>query len=208
MLFNFPLCISVHLTAGSHCPNLALTAPVSKEGWRGLQRRKNRKKEQVGTFFSGPDFFFIWSARSCWTTNQKCAKEESRQQNTDRSLAFLSPQKSHPQAKPATFLGPLWLSLSLSGLCYGIFRRESDGKVSCVHLALLYRSQLRAPQANLTIWVEASTYRGGLQLNLKNLCSHCYHRGFSQEFGTHKSRVKAHLALITLGTNPAKANIN
>lgn len=79
---------------------------------RGEGRRRQKERGNRLEHFSGVPSFIIWSARSCWTTNQKCAKEKERENNKTQTRAVhssLHQEKSHPRAKPATFLGPVIL---------------------------------------------------------------------------------------------------
>lgn len=66
MLVSF----SLYVTAGPPCPTNALPAPWEEEGGGG-------KRDSRLEHFSGVPSFIIWSARSYWTTNQKCAREKT-----------------------------------------------------------------------------------------------------------------------------------
>lgn len=94
-----------------------------------------RKTENRLEHFLGVPSFIIWSARSCWTTNQKCAKErERRQQKTDKSCVFQPPPGKVPSLGEASNFP--WPSYSLShlyltaGSIVGFINENSDGRAS------------------------------------------------------------------------------
>lgn len=90
-LFSFPLHVSIHVTAGAPCPNSTLSAAVCREGEGGEAERQNRLEH-----FSGVLSFFIWSARSCWTTNQKCAKEKEKTTKHRQELCIPASTRKSP----------------------------------------------------------------------------------------------------------------
>lgn len=125
-LFSFPLHVSIHVTAGAPCPNSTLPAIVCREGKGG----EVEKKEQVGTFFRGPVIFYLISQELLDYKSKVCQrKREDNKTQTEAVHSSLHQEKSHPRAKPATFLGPLTLfrvSLSLCGLCCGIYKWKCE----------------------------------------------------------------------------------
>lgn len=130
-----PCSVSLFTSAYMWLQGLLVPTPLSvqpsaESGEEGRKRGRQNRLEH----FSGVLSFFIWSARSCWTTNQKCAKEKGKTTEHRQELlhSTLHKEKSHPRAKPATFLGPLtlfWVSLSLCGLWCGISTWNRDGSV-------------------------------------------------------------------------------
>ncbi len=110
---------------------------------RGERRggKWGRKKEQVGTFFRGPVIFYLISQELLDYKSKVCQrKREDNKTQTGALHSSLHQEKSHPRAKPATFLGPLTLfrvSLYLRGLCCGIYKWNSDGNVFSARLWLL-----------------------------------------------------------------------
>lgn len=91
--------------------------------WRGGEAEGGRKTEQVWTFFRGPVIFYLISQELLDYKSKVCRRK--REDNKTQIAALhssLHQEKSHPRAKPATFLGPLTLfrvSLSLCGFCRG-----------------------------------------------------------------------------------------
>lgn len=110
---------------------------------RGKRRggKGGRINEQVGTFFRGPVIFYLISQELLDYKSKVCQrKREDNKTQTGALHSSLHQEKSHPRAKPATFLGPLTLfrmSLSLRGLCFGIYKWNSDGNVFNARLWLL-----------------------------------------------------------------------
>lgn len=98
--------------------------------------RKNRLEH-----FSGVPSFFIWSARSCWTTNQKCAKEKEKTTKHRQELCIPASTRKSPILRQSRQLSLAHLlsfaSLSLCGLCCGIHKWNSDGSVFNACLWLL-----------------------------------------------------------------------
>lgn len=77
-----------------------------------LQRagRGGRRKEQVGTFFKDPVIFYLISQELLDYKSKVCQrKREDNRTQTAASHSSLHQEKSHPRAKPPTFLGPLTL---------------------------------------------------------------------------------------------------
>lgn len=131
-LFSFPLHVSILVTAGAPCPNSALSATVCREE-KGGEAKEVESTNRL-EHFSGVLSFFIWSARSCWTTNQKCAKEKEKTTKHRQELCIPASTRKSPILRQSRqlFLGPLTLfrvSLSLYGLCFGIYKLNSDGNV-------------------------------------------------------------------------------
>lgn len=113
----------------------------SAEMGKGKEAKEVEKKEQVGTFFRGPVIFYLISQELLDYKSKVCQRK--REDNKTQSGALhssLHQEKSHPRAKPATFIGPLTLfrvSVSLWGLCCGIYKWYSDGNVLNACLWLL-----------------------------------------------------------------------
>lgn len=93
-LFSFPLHVSIHVTAGAPCPNSTLSVTVCREGKGGEANEVERKNRLE--HFSGVLSFFIWSARSCWTTNQKCAKEKEKTTKHRQELCIPASTRKSP----------------------------------------------------------------------------------------------------------------
>lgn len=82
-LFSFPL----HVTH--------LSATVCREKGRGGEAKEVEKKNRL-EHFSRVLSFFIWSARSCWTTNQKCAKEKGKTTKHRQELCIPASTRKSP----------------------------------------------------------------------------------------------------------------
>lgn len=115
---KFTLCSVSHFMSTCSTPSAAV---CREKGGRG-----GRKKEQVGTFFRGPVIFYLISQELLDYKSKVCQrKREDNKTQTAALHSSLHQEKSHPRAKPTTFLGPLTLfrvSLSLCRLCCGIYK--------------------------------------------------------------------------------------
>lgn len=103
-LFSSRLHVSIYVTTGVRCPNFTLTTAVCREGRR--VERENRLEHFSGVL----SFFLSDQPEAVGQQVISVPKKKRRQQNTDKSLhSNLHQEKSHPQAMPATFVGPLIL---------------------------------------------------------------------------------------------------
>lgn len=136
-LLSFLLHVSILVTAGLPCPNSTLFATVCREGKEG-EGTEVKTKEQVGTFFRGPVIFYLISQELLDCKSKVCRKKrEDNKTQTGALHSIRYQEKSHPRAKPATFLGPLTLfrvSVCLCGRCCGIYKWSRDGNVLHVRL--------------------------------------------------------------------------
>lgn len=125
-----PCSVSLFTSPYSWLQGLLVPTPHSlqQSAQRGDRRggKGGRKKEQVGTFFRGPVIFYLISQELLDYKSKVCQrKREDNKTQTGALHSSLHQEKSHPRAKPATFLGPLTLfrvSSSLCGLCCGIYK--------------------------------------------------------------------------------------
>lgn len=112
--------------------------------------RKNRLEH-----FSGVPSFFIWSARSCWTTNQKCAKEKEKTTKHRQELCIPASTRKSPilgQSRQLSLPHLLsFASLSLYGFRYGIHKWNSA--VFSTHVSdCSARASFRNTMSSRQIW--------------------------------------------------------
>lgn len=72
----------------------SLCNSLQREG-RGGEAKEVERKNRL-EHFSRVLSFFIWSARSCWTTNQKCAKEKGKTTKHRQELCIPASTRKSP----------------------------------------------------------------------------------------------------------------